>query len=106
MRCDFCSDRPVVAAYPCRDFTLPDCPEIGSRGAWAACAECARLIDTDQREALASRAWRRLIDRIPVVGEASASCGLDSSGGLAVLRALQDLFFTHRAGEPVPVGLN
>jgi hypothetical protein len=88
----------VVAAYPCRDFTLPDCQIIGSQGAWAACAECAQLIDTDQREALARRAWQQYIERFPQPD--------DGLWALEGLRAIQALFFTHRYGEPVPVGLN
>jgi hypothetical protein len=101
IKCDFCSGRLVVAAYPCRDFTIPEYPKIGSRGPWAACAECARLINTDQREALAWRAWRLLANR-------SALCdlGIPEDEGLARMRALHDLFFAHRDGDPVPVGLN
>lgn len=104
--CDFCSGRPVVAAYPCRDFTIPDCPEIGSLGPWAACADCARLIDTDQRDALAWRAWR-LANR-SVLGDTGSlgELGIPEDAGLARMHALHDLFFAHRDGDPVPVGLN
>ncbi len=106
MICDFCSGLPVVAAYPCRDFALDGLP-IGSQGAWAACAECARLIDGDQRDALAWRTWR-MADRSLFLGHTPplSARGIPEEQGVASIRALHALFFAHRDGEPVPVGIN
>lgn len=101
--CDFCSRQPVTAAYPCRDFTVPGTP-CGSLGAWAACQECARLIDTGQREALARRAWA-LAGRNLLFGE-TGPLPIPEEEGVWFMRELHALFFAHRTGESVPVSLN
>lgn len=101
--CDFCSAVPVVAAYPCCDFVIPETP-AGSRGAWAACVECADLIDRGQREALAYRA-ACLADRNLLSG-GPALLSLPETEVLPLMRALHQLFFTHRNGDPVPVDIN
>jgi hypothetical protein len=101
--CDFCSGQPVVVAYPCRDFTISDVP-VGSTGAWAACADCAQLIDADQRDALAWRAVDRA-NRNLLVGE-TGPVPVPADELFAWLRTLHELFFAHRTGPSVPVGLN
>ncbi|GIW56210.1 MAG: hypothetical protein KatS3mg082_2614 [Nitrospiraceae bacterium] len=101
--CDFCSGLPVTAAYPCRDFTVPGTP-CGSRGAWAACQACAQLIDADQREALARRAWVHA-DRNLLFGR-TGPLPIPEEEGVRFMRELHHLFFAHRCGDAVPVGLN
>jgi hypothetical protein len=101
--CDFCSGQPVVAAYPCRDFTISDMP-VGSKGTWAACAVCAQLIDADQRDALAWRAVE-LANRNLLFGE-TGPVPMPADEALALMRELHELFFAHRTGPSVPVGLN
>lgn len=96
--CDFCSRIPVVAAYLCRDFVLPHTP-IGSKGAWAACAACADLIDRDQREALTARSFEHAFGLETLSRE-------DQDWYLATMRKLHELFFTHRTGDQVPVDIN
>lgn len=62
VRCDFCYAANAEWVYPCRDFTLSI--DVGPGGileetsgaAWAACAECADVIDVGSRERLARRA--------------------------------------------------
>lgn len=44
LKCDFCSSQELFLSFLCRDFTDP----LGIaklQGAWAACAECAVLVD-------------------------------------------------------------
>jgi hypothetical protein len=55
--CDFCNSTDVVWEYPCEDFSMqtPSGEPAGFGGAWAACAECAALIERDDRVALADR---------------------------------------------------
>lgn len=100
--CDFCSQQPVCWSYPCQDFEFPE--GIGSVGAWAACAECARLIDTDQREALAQRAVH-VADRNLIFGWTGPT-PIPEEAVIARMRDVHARFFAHRHGEPVPVGVN
>jgi hypothetical protein len=54
--CDFCTDIPVVAAYPC-GLVIVETP-IGTHvtsDPWGACAECRALIEADDRAGLARR---------------------------------------------------
>jgi hypothetical protein len=56
--CDFCSSPEIVKDYDCQDFHLPvggSTMTAGSLGKWASCAECARLIDAEDREGLVVR---------------------------------------------------
>jgi len=63
VKCDFCSDVPVATHYEVPGFRV-DLDDPGviaySEGPWAACAECAALIDKGDRRGLAERAARRL----------------------------------------------
>lgn len=102
--CDFCSSPVVAYSYPCRDFTIPGTP-AASVGAWAACEACARLIDADQRDALALRACR-LANRSLLFGYAPLSGLAGENELVACLRELHGWFFAHRTGEKRPVTLN
>lgn len=95
--CDFCSGQPVLWSYPCRDFQFPE--GIGSAGAWAACAECARLIDADQREALAQRAVH-VADRDLIFGWTGSTPITEEESALALMRDLHALFFPIGAATP------
>jgi hypothetical protein len=61
MICDFCSSPNITRSYECQSFDVVTVvPKAGpfretSVGSWAACDECAFLIDTEQ--------WEKLIDR-------------------------------------------
>jgi hypothetical protein len=91
--CDFCSDHPVVARYPCADFTVvplrPSDMAIGplsaSRGDWAACRACYGLIEAEDYARLTKRAMRRF-NLSPAVAPA--------------MRAFHEGFRTHRTGLP------
>ena len=52
-KCDFCRARPVVASYPCLDFGFEDA-NFYSRGAWAACQHCRKLVDGRHWDCLAT----------------------------------------------------
>ncbi len=57
--CDFCYAPDPPLEIPARDFEFPG-PRLpgqidASSGAWGACRECARLVDTNQWTALARR---------------------------------------------------
>jgi len=52
--CDFCSGRPVVFTYEAQDFETVE-SVMQSVGAWAACAECAKLVDDRNIEGLLDR---------------------------------------------------
>jgi hypothetical protein len=69
--CDFCNEIDPRFEYPCRDFELGRLSSpvtLGgmtldaqlSDGAWAACDECARLIDASDVEGLARRSARNM----------------------------------------------
>lgn len=54
MKCDFCSAPDPTWKYPCEDFILEG-THHGSEGAWAACDDCAALIERNDRDGLALR---------------------------------------------------
>jgi hypothetical protein len=58
--CDFCGDAIFIKAYACRSFVYlkgtPVEQETGEQ--WAACAECAYLIDRQKWNRLTERAVR------------------------------------------------
>jgi hypothetical protein len=57
--CDFCSSKDVVKSYACEPFRALDIPGAliidSADNAWAACAVCSNLIDTNQWDALTER---------------------------------------------------
>lgn len=54
-RCDFCNSDNPSHVLPARSF-LTEMPMHGSDDDWAACTDCAVLIERDQ--------WNRLLDRV------------------------------------------
>lgn len=69
--CDFCNTSlhgQPIRDYKAVDFQMYDSPPVvepvpipnWSRGDWAACAECARLIDAGEWEALAEHSVRSI----------------------------------------------
>ena len=55
--CDFCAAAPVFNLYLCRNFVFHDRPIFAHNvvGTWAACEQCAALIQTEQWSALVER---------------------------------------------------
>jgi len=60
--CDFCCIAQPVVTYACEDFKMEESSiesqrlygkDLGSRGYWAACSQCAGFIDAGAYEALA-----------------------------------------------------
>jgi len=64
--CDFCSSRPVLKIFSCRNFLIPWTKtwafQHESNGGWAACRTCAELIDTGQWQELSNRALRAFVE--------------------------------------------
>jgi hypothetical protein len=56
--CDFCTAEPTRRFYACRDFVWLNHSKCAHPfiGAWAACAECARLVDGGRWSELTERA--------------------------------------------------
>lgn len=57
-KCDFCGELPPEYGLPAQDFRLasPGLLDQMSRGDWAACVECAELINRNRWNALEQRA--------------------------------------------------
>lgn len=100
--CDFCSGTPVEFAYPAQDFsrnyTLGDANvQANSHGAWAACAECHKLVQASDRDALAERSVASFpIPASKIPPEIRAQLKTE-------IRAMQDTFWAAREGAPAPV---
>lgn len=54
-RCDFCNGGIPVWVVPARDFLMPHSDHDFSSGDWAACDECAPLIERNDWNGLVSR---------------------------------------------------
>jgi hypothetical protein len=59
--CDFCTAEPTHRLYACRNFMFLKHAMFAheSIGAWAACEECARLVDEGRWSELTERALAR-----------------------------------------------
>lgn len=106
LKCDFCSSRGIVAAYDAADFVTAHTRFIEghSKGGWAACAECAFLIDTGQKVALANRSYDTFFTADPQTQR------LDRQQRRKLKREIQrfhDGFWKHRIlhpTEPTKIG--
>jgi hypothetical protein len=65
--CDFCcTDAPVVASFSCDDFEVAQVTKgdtthhLGSKGSWAACETCRRLVGARDVSGLCDRAGASL----------------------------------------------
>ena len=61
--CDFCTAQPIRKFYSCRNFKwhAQNVFPGGSAGAWAACAECAELVDAERWAVLTERSLREFL---------------------------------------------
>ena len=93
--CDFCASGPIVRLYPSSNFTFNGRTvfQKNSCGAWAACAKCAALIDTDRWPELAERAFRKFVKRYGPVSPQGARCFREQ------FREVHRLFREHRIKE-------
>jgi len=72
--CDFCCDDEPIVSYPAKDAAI-EIPLPGgvmvlnSVGGWAACRECARLVDTGNKEGLELRTFLSYSLALPVEDE-------------------------------------
>lgn len=53
--CDFCTAGEPTFVVPAQDFTMPTIPNGFSTGDWAACEQCALLIDTARWQSVVHR---------------------------------------------------
>ena len=96
--CDFCSEPSPTWCYPAETFIAMEVGPVASAsdGGWAACEECHRLIETDDRQGLADRSVALLIVANPEFAHVSGD----------LRRQLGDLhqgFFDHRLGPGTPI---
>ncbi len=93
MKCDFCSSPSVAVCYPAYSSRLILIPDkdgeirgIGdSIGGWAACVECAQLIEAGDHEGLAKRS----AETFPLV----TSAGLSRAEITLIVRQIQEEMF-------------
>jgi hypothetical protein len=98
MICDFCSSPDVRWRYPARDFTrsVMGVVDAGSRGDWAACDACHRLIRLSLRDKLVERCLKRY----PLYAALSKT---EKISARRELRAIHDDFWASREGAPEPL---
>jgi hypothetical protein len=95
--CDFCSAEQVVKDYDCVDYLIPvtnpkgQTIELGSTGKWAACVQCAKLIDENNREGLLQRATTTFCANHGISMEIG-------EGLLGFIQELQEKFWKGRRG--------
>ena len=96
--CDFCSAPAPVWRYPARTFLAYCVASVAgeSVGDWAACDECHKLIEAEDRKSLAQRSLDELILKHPEARPAAAVLYED-------LAELHNQFFAHRSGVAVPI---
>ncbi|HEU4753404.1 MAG TPA: hypothetical protein VFU47_09885 [Armatimonadota bacterium] len=103
MTCDFCSATPAVRAYRTPDFVLEDVTAPGGRiqristEGWAACADCAALIDAGDEEGVIDRSTDRLRRTNPRWG------ALSRPQARAAIANMQRRFFVILAAVPEDV---
>lgn len=64
--CDFCQTSPVFTFYSCSNFLVNGHPVFPSGrviGSWATCQECADLVNREEWNDLADRAYREFLKR-------------------------------------------
>jgi hypothetical protein len=85
--CDFCSNATPCWSYPCHSFTIG---AYGSNGPWAACTNCAALIEAGDATALARRT-------------STGNTGLICRHTLTAIAQLHAAFFKHRLVDRRPL---
>lgn len=96
--CDFCTGTPTIVRYPC-GLVVFETP-LGthtSSDPWGACAECAALIEANDREPLVIRALQAF------VAEHGAQPVDVMRDIAAMLTAVQGRFFAARLGDAQPL---
>lgn len=89
--CDFCSDPHITRDYVCKTFEFPNrMLGWGSTGDWAACTECAALIDAEKWEELLERSMVQYGNELPPEHKSSIRC---------VVGQLHQLFNQNRPTE-------
>lgn len=96
IHCDFCSEPTAAFVYPTHDYVaaVKQGGVNGSLGAWAACLDCHRLIQQDDRVELAHRAAVRL----------ARKQGVSYTEALSSVVGRHEEFFANRTGSPAPIG--
>jgi hypothetical protein len=93
--CDFCTAEPIQKLYRCGNFLWQRQSIFphGSVGEWAACRECAELIDNEKWNSVTERSLRYFLRKhtvprydFPILREQ--------------FREIHELFRQHRLSEP------
>ncbi len=70
--CDFCSSHEVFQIYMADDFTAVELvpPDgnplyLNSTGGWAACCQCAKLVEAEEWDELLERCFQNFTARLP-----------------------------------------
>jgi hypothetical protein len=96
--CDFCTDIPVVVAYPC-GLVVVETP-IGTHASsdpWGACADCHAMIEANDRDGLVQRSSANF------AREQGATSAEDLAFIARMIRDVQAGFFAARLGDPQPL---
>lgn len=97
--CDFCSSPSIAWDYPTRSFQIAGM-QWASDGDWAACTDCAELIERGDRAGLVMHCITTFHSQGKLL-DMGAAVIADCTDQLAIMHAL---FFRHRIGERVPAG--
>jgi hypothetical protein len=94
MKCDFCSSPSITRLYDALDHVALRVSgfDLASEGAWAACDDCATLIDANDREGLLARSLDSFFDLNPQIPRNL----LTRQALEQVLREIHRQFFAHR----------
>lgn len=96
--CDFCSTPNPRWSYPTKDFTSAyDGFDVELRGGWAACDECKRLIDHEDRIKLVDRAMDGFLADKPRLDRSTLYLYRER------IWNLHDDFMMMRCGDPQPL---
>lgn len=94
--CDFCSSQEVFQVYMAEDFTAVElaAPDgnavyLNSTGGWAACHECAKLVESAQWDELFERCFDTFKASLPAFVHLSAEEEQDLKG---ILRSTHEQF--------------
>ena len=81
--CDFCSERPTIQIYPCKNFVVPRFKtsvfQHESIGGWAACSKCSDLIDAGRWAELTDRAFTNFLKQHWCPATRTSTCARSSA---------------------------
>lgn len=89
--CDFCTAEKVFKLYRCKHFIFNNMPVFqNGTGTWAACKNCAALVDADRWTELTERSFLKFAKRHRPISRR------DATGLREQFRTIHQLFRQHR----------